>query len=99
MLRLAACGLILLCSQELPVLVREDFEKGAGRWEFSDPNAWKIEETPKRKFLSLFEKTIPKTPHKSPLAIALLKESASATSSSKRTSRARSSAIPSRILA
>jgi len=74
MLRIAACGLIVLFSQELPILVREDFEKGAERWEFSDPNAWKIEETPKGKVLSLFEKTTPKTPHKSPSAIALLKD-------------------------
>jgi len=74
MLRLSAVGLIVLCCQELPVLVREDFEKGAERWEFSDPNAWKIEETPKGKVLSLFEKTTPKTPHKSPSAIALLKD-------------------------
>src|SRR5882672_4394526 len=74
MLRLAACGLIILCSQELPVLVSEDFENGAERWEFSDPKAWKIEETPKGKILSLFEKTTPKTPHKSPFAIAVLKD-------------------------
>jgi len=74
MLRLASVGLFVLCCQELPVLVREDFEKGAERWEFSDPNAWKIEETPKGKVLSLFEKTAPKTPHKSPSAIALLKD-------------------------
>jgi hypothetical protein len=74
LLRVAACGLWVLCFQELPILVSEDFEKGAARWEFSDPKAWKIEETPKGKILRLFEKTIPKTPHKSPLAIALLKD-------------------------
>jgi len=74
MLRLAACGLLVLCRQELPVLVREDFENGAERWEFSDPKAWRIEETPKGKVLSLFEKTTPRTPHKSPSAIALLKD-------------------------
>jgi len=74
MLRLAACGLIALCTQELPVLVTEDFEKGADRWEFSDPQAWKILETPKGKVLSLFERTTPKPPHKSPFGIALLKD-------------------------
>ena len=74
MLRLAACGLIALCVQELPVLVTEDFEKGADRWEFSDPQAWKVLETPKGKVLSLFERTTPKPPHKSPFGIALLKD-------------------------
>ncbi|HLY07769.1 MAG TPA: hypothetical protein VKW04_00565 [Planctomycetota bacterium] len=71
---LAALGLVLLGTQELPVLVREDFEKGAGRWEFSDPNAWKVADGPNGKMLSLFEKTTPALPHKSPFALALLKD-------------------------
>ena len=74
MLRYTVVGLIALYAQELPVLVSEDFENGAERWEFSDPKAWKILETPKGKVLSLFEKTTPKTPHKSPFGIALLKD-------------------------
>jgi hypothetical protein len=74
MLRLAAFGLLALCAQELPVLVNEDFEKGADRWEYSDPQAWKVLETPKGKVLSLFERTTPKPPHKSPFGIALLKD-------------------------
>jgi len=74
MLRLAICGLIAFVAQELPVLVRDDFEKGADRWEFSDPKAWKILETPKGKVLSLFQKTTPKTPHQGPSGIALLKD-------------------------
>jgi hypothetical protein len=74
MLRLAAYGLIAFCAQELPILVREDFEKGADRWEFSDPKAWKVLDTPKGKVLSLFQKTTPKSPHKSPNAIAFLKD-------------------------
>ncbi len=74
MLRLIAGGLLILCSQELPVLLSEDFEKGVDRWEFSDPKAWKLEDTPKGKVLSLFEKTTPKTPHKSPFAVAVLKD-------------------------
>ena len=72
--RLAACGILILCPQELPVLVSEDFEKGADRWEFSDPAAWKVADGPKGRMLSLVEKTTPKTPHKSPFAIALLKD-------------------------
>ncbi|MBV8881823.1 MAG: hypothetical protein JO332_17830 [Planctomycetaceae bacterium] len=71
---LAALGLLLLHGQDLPVLLREDFENGADRWEFSDPAAWRVADTPKGKVLSLFEKTTPKTPHKSPFGIALLKD-------------------------
>ncbi|MBI3857343.1 MAG: hypothetical protein HY293_16775 [Planctomycetes bacterium] len=74
MIRLTAFSLALLCAQELPVLVTEDFEKGADRWEFSDPEAWKVAETDKGKSLSLFKKTTPKTPHRSPFGIALLKD-------------------------
>jgi len=74
MLRIAACGLIVLFSQELQILVREDFEKGAERWEFSDPKAWKVIDTDKGKSLGLVEKTTPKTPHRSPFGRALLKD-------------------------
>lgn len=74
MLRLATGVLVALCAQELPVLLTEDFENGADRWEFSDPKAWKVLETPKGKVLSLFEKTTPKTPHKSPFGLAILKD-------------------------
>src|SRR5260221_9965141 len=74
MIRLAALGLLLFGVQELPVLVTEDFEAGAGRWEFSDPAAWKVVETPKGKVLSLFEKTTPKVPHRSPFGMAILKD-------------------------
>ena len=74
MIRVAACCLVLWTAQELPLLVSEDFEKGAERWEFSDPKAWKVVDTDKGKSLSLFEKTTPKTPHRSPFGRALLKD-------------------------
>jgi hypothetical protein len=74
MTRLVAFSLLVCFTQELPVLATEDFEKGAGRWEFSDPKAWKIVETPQGKVLSLFEKTSPETPYRSPSAVALLKD-------------------------
>jgi hypothetical protein len=73
MVRFAAFAL-LLCVQELPVLVTEDFEKGADQWDFSDPKAWKVGETDKGKSLVLFEKTTPKTPHRSPFGRAILKD-------------------------
>lgn len=74
MIKLAALCLVLVGLQELPVLVSEDFEGGADRWEFSDPKAWKVADGPKGKMLSLVEKTTPKTPHRSPFGIALLKD-------------------------
>ncbi len=74
MARLAACSLLLWSLQELPKLATEDFEAGADRWEFSDPKAWKVEKTDKGNVLSLFERTTPKVPHRSPFAIALLKD-------------------------
>ena len=74
MIRFTACCLLFCCAQELPVLVTEDFEKGAERWEFSDPKAWKVADTDKGKSLSLVEKTTPKTPHRSPFGRAILKD-------------------------
>lgn len=74
MIRAAACLAMMCAVQELPVLVTEDFEKGADQWEFSDPKAWKVVDTDKGKSLGLVEKTTPKTPHRSPFAIALLKD-------------------------
>jgi hypothetical protein len=74
MMKHAALALMLLNAQDLPELVKEDFEKGAERWEFSDPEAWKVGDTDKGKSLTLFKKSTPKTPHRSPFGVALLKE-------------------------
>jgi hypothetical protein len=74
MMKTAALTLTLLCLQDLPELVKEDFEKGAERWEYSDPEAWKVVDTDKGKSLALFKKTTPKTPHRSPFGVALLKD-------------------------
>lgn len=74
MMKHAAISLMLLFAQDLPELVQEDFEKGADRWEFSDPGAWKVADTDKGKSLTLFKKTTPKTPHRSPFGVALLKD-------------------------
>jgi len=71
---LAALAILAPRQDELPVLLKEDFEKGADRWEFSDPAAWKVAEGPTGKLLSLFQKTQPKTPHRSPFGMALLKD-------------------------
>lgn len=75
MMKTAAVTLMLLMgAQDLPELLKEDFEKGAEKWEFSDPQAWKVDDTDKGKSLTLFKKTTPKTPHRSPFGIALLKD-------------------------
>jgi hypothetical protein len=59
----------------LPELLREDFEKGADRWEPSDPNAWKLVELPGGGHaFSQFQASKFKPPHRSPFNIALLKD-------------------------
>jgi hypothetical protein len=71
---LLAAVFSLAQESDLPLLVTEDFEKGADRWEFSDPKAWTVADGPKGKMLSLVQKTQPKTPHRSPFGVALLKD-------------------------
>jgi hypothetical protein len=61
----------------LPLVVNEDFEKGADDWEPSDEKAWRIEEGRGRggKVFSQFVKNSEyQPPHRSPLNIALLKD-------------------------
>ncbi len=60
---------------ELPLLVSEDFENGADRWEPTDPKAWKIIDGPRGKCYSQFvKKSDYNPPHRSPFNIALLKD-------------------------
>ncbi|HXG10394.1 MAG TPA: hypothetical protein VNK04_11570 [Gemmataceae bacterium] len=56
------------------VEVREDFHRGADRWEPTDPAAWKVIDTPQGKAYSQFRQSKYKPPHRSPLNIALLKD-------------------------
>jgi hypothetical protein len=56
------------------VEVREDFEKGMGRWEPTDAAAWRLEDGPAGKCLSQFAKSAYAPPHRSPFNIALLKD-------------------------
>jgi hypothetical protein len=72
-----ACGAVSRSAEEpkLPLLVSEDFEKGADRWQPTDAAAWKVKETPMGKVLSQFEKKSKyKPPHRSPFHFALLKD-------------------------
>lgn len=58
---------------DLPLLLEEDFEKGADRWEPTDPKAWKLADGPTGKCLSQFRQSDYKPPFRSPFNIALLK--------------------------
>ncbi len=59
---------------ELPILLSEDFESGADRWQPMDPASWKVVSTPEGKAYSLFQQSNYKPPFRSPVNIALLKE-------------------------
>lgn len=65
---------LVAAAPDLPLLLSEDFEKGADRWQPTDPSAWKIVETPGGKVYSLFGKSVYKPPHRSPFNFALIKE-------------------------
>jgi hypothetical protein len=58
----------------LPLLFEEKFEKGADRWETTDPNAWKVVDSASGKAFSLFQQSKYKPTHRSPLNIALIKD-------------------------
>jgi hypothetical protein len=56
----------------LPLLVEDDFEKGADRWKPTDADAWKVVETDRGKVYSQFQQSKYEPPHRSPLNISLL---------------------------
>jgi hypothetical protein len=57
----------------LPLVYQEDFEKGADRWEPTDPKAWKVITTKQGNVYSQFQQSKYNPPHRSPLNISLLK--------------------------
>jgi len=61
-------------ADELPLLLSEDFEKGADRWEPTDPKAWKVTEQDGNRVYSQHAKSKYRPPHRSPHNIALLKD-------------------------
>jgi hypothetical protein len=61
-------------SKKLPELLKEDFEKGADRWEPTDKNAWKLVKRDGSSVLSLFQQSKYKPEFRSPLNYTLLKE-------------------------
>jgi len=61
--------------KDLPLLFQDDFEKGAGQWEPTDPAAWKVIELDKQgKVFCQFQQSKYKPPHRSPLNFALVKD-------------------------
>ena len=76
---LFALGLLAVAGDEpgktLPLVFEDDFEKGADRWEPTDPKGWKVIETKQGKVFSQFRKdSAYKPPHRSPYHIALVKD-------------------------
>jgi hypothetical protein len=60
---------------ELPLVIREDFEQGADRWQPFDAKQWKIKTMPSGQVYSQFEKTSAyQPPHRSPFSISVLKD-------------------------
>jgi hypothetical protein len=60
---------------DLPVILEEDFENGADRWEPTDPNAWTVKKLEQGAVYSQHEKRSKyEPPFRSPFNIALLKD-------------------------
>jgi hypothetical protein len=61
--------------RDLPLVFSDDFEKGATRWEPTDPKGWKVIDTKAGKAFSQFQKNSAyRPPFRSPLHVALVKE-------------------------
>jgi hypothetical protein len=60
---------------ELPLVFQDDFEKGAGAWEPTDPKAWKVIDSGTRgKVYNQFQQSKYKPPHRSPFNVSLVKD-------------------------
>jgi hypothetical protein len=60
--------------KQLPLVFQDDFEKGADRWQPTDPAAWKIVKTNSGQYYSQFQLSKYKPPFRSPLNISLVKD-------------------------
>lgn len=58
----------------LPLLFEDNFEKGAGHWQPTDPRAWRVIETDHGKVYNQFAQSKYKPPFRSPFNISLLKD-------------------------
>jgi hypothetical protein len=57
-----------------PLLLRDDFKKGADHWEPTDPAAWKVVQGDRSGIYSQYRQSKYKPPHRSPFNISLLKD-------------------------
>ncbi len=71
---MAAIALAAPQTPALPLLVQEDFEHGADRWEPTDAEAWKVATSSDGHVYSLFKQSKYKPPHRSPFNISLLED-------------------------
>lgn len=71
---LVIAELSAVLAAEAPIVVRDDFENGVGRWQPMDAQSWKIVSTPRGNVYSLFKNSDYKPPYRSPVNIALLKD-------------------------
>ena len=60
--------------RDWPVVVREDFEHGASRWEPTDASAWRIIQTARGAAFNQFKQSEYAPPHRSPRNIAWLRD-------------------------
>lgn len=87
MTRTILAGVLMLCvagvaraadvpkeMEGLPLVFQEDFEKGADKWEPTDPKAWKVVEEKGNKVFSLEGSSDYEPAVRSPKSIALLKD-------------------------
>jgi hypothetical protein len=64
----------LVAADELPLVLREDFEQGAKRWKPLDARSWKVSESPEGHAYSLIADSEYKPKYRSPVNIALLQD-------------------------
>jgi len=56
------------------LLLADDFQQGADHWKPTDPNAWKIVDSPRGKVYSQFQQSKYSPPYRSPYNISLVKD-------------------------
>jgi hypothetical protein len=70
----AALNVAADAPKDLPLVFRDDFAKGADRWEPSDPKAWKVIDTDQGKAYSQFQQSKYNPPFRSPFNFSLVKD-------------------------
>lgn len=78
-MRLLAVAALLAASvsaiaQDPSVLFQDDFEKGADRWQQTDPKAWKVSKVGETNALHQFQQSKYAPKYRSPLNISLIKD-------------------------